>query len=72
VALVRGGAGTALVGSHEQVALRIAEYGALGIDTFILSAYPNLEEAVRVGEDLLPRVTRDAKSANVLPLSAAS
>jgi hypothetical protein len=25
-----------------------------GIDTFILSAYPNLEEAVRVGEDLLP------------------
>ena len=32
----------------------IGEYEALGIDTFILSAYPNLEEAVRVGEDLLP------------------
>jgi alkanesulfonate monooxygenase len=58
VGLVRGGAGTAIVGSHEQVAERIAGYEALGIDTFILSAYPNLEEAVRVGEDLLPLVRR--------------
>jgi len=56
VGLVRGGAGTALVGSHTQVAERIAEYEALGIDTFIFSAYPNLEEAIRVGEDLLPLV----------------
>jgi alkanesulfonate monooxygenase len=56
VGLVRGGAGTALIGSHEQVAERIAEYESIGIDTFILSAYPNLEEAVRVGEDLLPLV----------------
>ena len=54
VGLVRGGAGTALVGSHEAIAERIAEYEALGLDTFVLSAYPNLEEAVRVGEDLLP------------------
>lgn len=54
VSLVRGGAGTALVGSHEQVAERVAEYRALGIDTFIFSGYPNLEEAVRVGEQLLP------------------
>jgi alkanesulfonate monooxygenase len=53
---VRGGAGTALVGSHEQVAERIAEYERLGLDTFILSAYPNLEEAIRFGEDLLPRL----------------
>jgi alkanesulfonate monooxygenase len=56
VGLVRGGAGTALIGSHEQVAERIAEYESLGLDTFIFSAYPNLEEAVRVGEDLLPLV----------------
>jgi alkanesulfonate monooxygenase len=42
--------------SAEQVAERIAEYEAIGLDTFILSAYPNLEEAVRVGEDLLPLV----------------
>jgi alkanesulfonate monooxygenase len=58
VGLVRGGAGTALIGSHEQVAARIAEYEALGVDTFIFSAYPNLEEAVRVGEDLLPLLGR--------------
>lgn len=61
VGLVRGGAGTALIGSHQQVAERIAEYEALGIDTFILSAYPNLEEAVRVGEQLLPLVRTQAR-----------
>lgn len=54
VGLVRGGAGTALVGSHEEVADRIAEYHALGIDEFILSGYPHLEEVYRVGEGVLP------------------
>lgn len=43
--LVRGGAGTALVGSHEQVAERLEEYHALGIDHAILSGQPHLEEA---------------------------
>ena len=55
VGLVRGGAGTALVGSHTEVADRIAEYHELGIDEFILSGYPHLEEAYRVGEGVLPR-----------------
>ena len=54
VGLVRGGAGTALVGSHEEVADRIAEYHGLGIDEFILSGYPHLEEAYQVGEGVLP------------------
>jgi len=54
IGLVRGGAGTALVGSHEEVADRIAEYHDLGIDEFILSGYPHLEEAYRVGEGLMP------------------
>jgi alkanesulfonate monooxygenase len=54
VGLVRGGAGTALVGSHEEVAARILEYHELGIDEFILSGYPHLEEAYRVGEGVIP------------------
>ncbi|MDH2414158.1 LLM class flavin-dependent oxidoreductase [Nocardioides sp. CER19] len=48
--LVRGGAGTALVGSHEEVADRIGEYHDLGIDHFILSGQPHLEEAYHFGE----------------------
>ncbi|MCW2994273.1 MAG: Alkanesulfonate monooxygenase [Conexibacter sp.] len=58
VGLVRGGAGTALVGSHQEVADRIEEYHALGIDEFILSGYPHLEEAYRVGEGVLPELRR--------------
>jgi alkanesulfonate monooxygenase len=54
VGLVRGGAGTALVGSHTEVADRIAEYHALGITEFILSGYPHLEEAYWFGEGVLP------------------
>jgi alkanesulfonate monooxygenase len=54
VGLVRGGAGTALVGSHEQVADRIEEYADLGIDEFVLSGYPHLESAYWFGEGVLP------------------
>jgi alkanesulfonate monooxygenase len=56
VGLVRGGAGTALVGSADNVASRILEYHQLGIDRFILSGYPHLEEAYRVAELLFPRL----------------
>jgi alkanesulfonate monooxygenase len=56
VGLVRGGAGTALVGSADTVAARMLEYHALGIDTFILSGYPHLEEAYQVAELLFPRL----------------
>jgi len=54
VGLVRGGAGTALVGSHTEVADRIEEYAKLGISEFILSGYPHLEEAYWFGEGVLP------------------
>ena len=58
VGLVRGGAGTALVGSHEQVADLIEEYASLGITEFILSGYPHLEEAYWFGEGVLPEIRR--------------
>ncbi len=56
VGLVRGGAGTALVGDPETVAERMREYMALGIGTFIMSGYPHLEEAYRFAELVLPRL----------------
>ncbi|MCB5906332.1 LLM class flavin-dependent oxidoreductase [Streptomyces pinistramenti] len=56
IGLVRGGAGTALVGSHAEIADRIAEYHALGIDEFVLSGYPHVEEAYWFGEGVLPQL----------------
>ncbi len=70
IGLVRGGAGTALVGSHEEVADRIAEYHELGIDEFILSGYPHLEEAYRVGEGLMPVLKARGLVANREPVPA--
>ena len=65
VGLVRGGAGTALVGNPQQVAARIQEYADLGMDYFIMSGYPHLEEAYRFAElvfPLLPLATREKLS----------
>ncbi len=54
VGLVRGGAGTALVGDPATVAERLREYQAVGVDTLIASGYPHLDEAYRVAELLFP------------------
>ncbi|MEY2517971.1 MAG: alkanesulfonate monooxygenase [bacterium] len=56
IGLVREGAGTALVGSYVDVANRLTEYASLGLDGFILSGWPHLEEAYRIGERVLPVV----------------
>ena len=56
VGLVRGGAGTALVGDPDTVAERMREYMAMGVDSFIMSGYPHLEEAYRFAELVLPRL----------------
>ena len=54
VGLIRGGAGTALVGSHQEVADLITEYHSLGFDEFIMSGYPHLEEAYWFAEGVRP------------------
>lgn len=59
IGLVRGGAGTALVGDADTIAARMLEYQELGIDTFVLSGYPHLEEAYRFAELLFPRLPLD-------------
>jgi alkanesulfonate monooxygenase len=58
VGLVRGGAGTSLVGSHEEVARLIEEYASVGITEFIMSGYPHLEESYWFGEGVLPILER--------------
>jgi alkanesulfonate monooxygenase len=63
VGLVRGGAGTALVGDPQTVAARLAEYAELGIETFILSGYPHLEEAYRFAELVFPLLPGHAREA---------
>ena len=65
VGLVRGGAGTALVGDPDTVAARIREYRDIGIDTFIMSGYPHLEEAYRFAELVFPLLKR---TGNMTPL----
>jgi alkanesulfonate monooxygenase len=54
VGLVRGGAGTAFVGSPENIARAMSEYREAGVEIFILSGYPHLEEAYRTAELLFP------------------
>ena len=66
VGLVRGGAGTALVGSPETIAARLREYQALGIDTVIGSGYPHLEEAYKVAELLFPVLGLGRRSGEVI------
>ncbi|MFD4249053.1 LLM class flavin-dependent oxidoreductase [Amycolatopsis thermoflava] len=56
IGLVRNGPGTAIVGNPEQVVERIGEYRDAGVDTFIVSGMPLLEEAYRVGELVLPHL----------------
>ena len=69
VGLVRGGAGTALVGSHTEVADLIEEYAAVGIDEFVLSGYPHLEEAYWFGEGVLPELARARPAGSTRPPS---
>ncbi len=57
--LVRPGAGTALVGSHAEVAELLGEYAALGVEHVILSGHPHLEEAYWFAEGVRPLLARE-------------
>jgi alkanesulfonate monooxygenase len=65
--LLRSGAGTALVGSHAEVADRIAEYRLAGYDEFILSGWPHDEEAAHFGRGVVPEL----RARGLLPAVAA-
>ncbi|MEH1897345.1 MAG: FMNH2-dependent alkanesulfonate monooxygenase [Nostoc sp.] len=67
IGLVRGGAGTALVGDPDTVAARMLEYRNLGIETFVFSGYPHLEEAYRTAELLFPHLPLQSEPALLTP-----
>lgn len=71
VGLVRGGAGTALVGDGETLARRLKEYEEIGAETFVLSGYPHLEEAYRFAELVFPHIGISAQS-GATPVSRVS
>ncbi|HSC86330.1 MAG TPA: LLM class flavin-dependent oxidoreductase, partial [Polyangiaceae bacterium] len=54
--LFRGGPPIGIVGSYEQAAEWLERYIHAGIDSFVLAGTPHLEEAYRVGEEVLPLV----------------
>ncbi|SCX29280.1 MULTISPECIES: LLM class flavin-dependent oxidoreductase [Agrobacterium] len=56
IGLVRPGPGTAIVGSPDTVIRTLEAYRKVGVDTFILSGMPLLEEAYRFGELVLPKL----------------
>jgi alkanesulfonate monooxygenase len=72
VGLVRGGAGTAMVGSFTEVADLVEAYHAVGIDEFVLSGYPHLEEAYWFGEGVLPELARRGLWSHPAPVRATS
>jgi alkanesulfonate monooxygenase len=69
IGLLRGGAGTAMVGSHGQVADLIEDYASRGVEEFIVSGYPHLEESYWFGEGVLPELRRRGRLASSEPAS---
>lgn len=58
--LLRGGPALGIVGSYQQCAEQLEELIRRGADAFILAGTPHLEEAYRVGEEVLPLLGRSA------------
>ena len=70
VGLVRGGAGTAMVGSYAEIADLIEQYRAVGVEEFVLSGYPHLEEAYWFGEGVLPELERRGLWSHPVPAAS--
>jgi len=58
-----------LVGSHENVAERLVEYRDAGFSTFILAGNPHLEEALRIGQEVLPLVHQRPAARELAPVT---
>lgn len=52
----RSGCGAAIVGDAAQVRAKLEDYMSLGIEAFILSGYPHLDECERFGRLVLPHL----------------
>ncbi len=64
--LLRGGPSLGIVGSYEQCAEQLDELIGRGADAFILAGTPHLEEAYRIGEEVLPLLGRTAAKQSLL------
>ena len=56
VGRARSGCGAAIVGDPDQVLAKLTAYQELGIEAFILSGYPHLDECDLFGRYVLPRM----------------
>jgi alkanesulfonate monooxygenase len=56
LSMVRVNCGTAIVGTPQQVTDELLAYWRLGIDEFILSGFPHLEECLRVSQEIVPQL----------------
>jgi alkanesulfonate monooxygenase len=59
----RSGCGAAIVGDPANVLAKLNDYRSMGIDAFILSGYPHLDECERFGTMVLPHLDHAGLSA---------
>ena len=62
IGLVRPGPGVAIVGDPETVARTLNEYADAGVDAFILSGIPLVEEAYRFADLVMPLIDRGSSN----------
>ena len=67
--LVHAGRPPALVGSHAEIAERIAEYHELGVTELQVTGFPDVEESAHFGEGVMPLLRRNGLLDEWDPLS---